>query len=150
MGGNYLKRVDQALRMLIHVISESLLLLLLLGSCCVGYGVGSVGIESRGAEPASELPRFEDNLYAQLLMRATAGSLFPADAYSPEDIFYMQARGEPVVPSRKYKHAARENGLDWPSVGHTMIGQCETGSIAWSPHSQRRDLILRDFSFSDK
>ena len=128
--------------MSINDISESLLLLLLLGSCCVGHGVGSVGIESRGAEPASELPRFEDNLYAQLLMRATAGSLFPADAYSPEDIFYMQARGEPVVPSRKYKHAARENGLDWPSVGHTMIGQCETDSIAWSPHSQRL-LILR-------
>ena len=99
-------------------------MLLLLVSFCALCGGGSAGI--------AELPSFEDNLYAQLLMNASSGSLFPADAYSAEDIYYMHVRGEAVVPTRKYDHAAREKGLDWPSVGHTMIGQCEIISFEHS------------------
>ena len=103
-------------------------LALLLMFCTAGAVRGSWHQDSVPSSPSCkaggllEIPPFAENLYAQLLMNATSGSLYPADAYDPQEVYYMQKRGASSVPSIPYSQGARELGQDWPSIGHTMIG----------------------------
>ncbi len=58
---------------------------------------------------------FENDMYANLLMRAVSGSLYPFDTRLP----HIVDNGFPLQP---YDFDKRKYGLDWPIIGHTMIG----------------------------
>jgi O-methyltransferase len=59
---------------------------------------------------------FEASLHAQLLMRAVTGSLHPAATHAVRD-FVAES-----VPTGPYEFELRKHGIDFPSVGHTMVG----------------------------
>ena len=58
---------------------------------------------------------FEASLYAQLLVRAVTGSLYPAATHAPHFV-------DASFPTQAYDHERRRYGLDTPAVGHTMVG----------------------------
>ena len=59
---------------------------------------------------------FEASLHAQLLMRAVTGSVYPAATHTVRD-FVADS-----VPTGPYEFELRKHGIDFPSVGHTMVG----------------------------
>ena len=62
--------------------------------------------------PAKEFPSFDQNHYAQLLMRTVTGSVYPSYRIGWEEGF----------PQHPYDFEMRKHGKDWPSIGHTMTG----------------------------
>ena len=86
-----------------YKVSVTALGLIMLASCAPARG------------KSARTPAFHENMYAKLLMRAVSGSLYPAETFS------ANVREE-SKPDQPYDAEARQQGLDWPSVGHTMIG----------------------------
>jgi hypothetical protein len=76
----------------------------------VNFSKGECNCETTPA-PAS----FEASLHSQLLVRAVTGSLYP-------DLSHAGRFDGERFESQPYDHVARKYGLDYPAVGHTMVG----------------------------
>ena len=80
-------------------------------SCCLNWVTSSKNL----SKTSSERVVFEDDMYANLLMRAVSGSLYPFDTRLPHIV-------DNAFPLQPYDFEKRKYGLDWPIIGHTMIG----------------------------
>jgi hypothetical protein len=58
---------------------------------------------------------FVASFHAQLLMRVVTGSVYPAESYTGNIV-------DGKFTKQPYEPFLRKYGLDWPSVGHTMVG----------------------------
>ena len=61
------------------------------------------------------VPDFDDNLYAQLLMRAVTGTIYPAPTRAGQFV-------SEDFPTQPYDDEKRKRGHDFPVLGHTMVG----------------------------
>ena len=59
----------------------------------------------------------DNDMYAKLLMRAVTGSLYPVETRLP----HLVSKDNPF-PLQAYDFEKRRYGLDWPVIGHTMVG----------------------------
>ena len=59
----------------------------------------------------------DNDMYAKLLMRAVTGSLYPFETRLP----HLVSKDNPF-PLQAYDFEKRRYGLDWPVIGHTMVG----------------------------
>jgi hypothetical protein len=84
------------------------------------------------------LVMFEDDMYANLLMRAVSGSLYPFETRLP----HIVENGFPLQP---YDFEKRKYGLDWPIVGHTMIGWVRLQNIYNSLRTCEIENVAGDF-----
>jgi O-methyltransferase len=66
----------------------------------------------RSMKSSIKFPSFDQNHYAQLLIRTVTGSVYPSHRIGREDCF----------PRHPYNVEIRKYGNDWPSIGHTMTG----------------------------
>ena len=83
---------------------------------CAIFALLAPACEALGEEPLTGAPApFEASFHAQLLMRVVTGSVYPAVSYTGHIV-----DGE--LTKQPYEHFLRKYGLDWPSVGHTMVG----------------------------
>ena len=81
---------------------------------------------------------FEDDMYANLLMRAVSGSLYPFDTRLP----HIVENGFPLQP---YDFEKRKYGLDWPTIGHTMIGWVRLQNVYDSLRTCEQEYVTGDF-----
>jgi hypothetical protein len=82
---------------------------------------------------------FEDDMYANLLMRAVSGSLYPFDTWFPHE----KENGH--WPLKTYDPEKRKYGLDWPFIGHTMIGWERLKNIYDSLRTCELENVTGDF-----
>ena len=76
-------------------------------------------------------------MYAQLLMRAVTGSIYPHPA-----IGFSQHDNHAANP---YDTEKRKLGQDWPSVGHTMVGWKRIENIYNVLSQCQKDQVPGDF-----
>ena len=81
---------------------------------------------------------FEDDMYANLLMRAVSGSLYPFDTRLPHIV-------DNSFPLQTYDFEKRKYGLDWPIIGHTMIGWVRLQNIYNSLRTCEFENVIGDF-----
>jgi hypothetical protein len=81
---------------------------------------------------------FEDDMYANLLMRAVSGSLYPFDTRLPHIV-------DNGFPLQAYDFEKRKYGLDWPIIGHTMIGWLRLQNIYNSLRTCELENVTGDF-----
>lgn len=89
----------------------------------VGGGAEHSGGKGSAGRGLDVVPQpFEENLYAQLLMRAVTGSLYPSDTY---DAHFVSED----FPKKPYDFEQRKYGKDCPAIGHTMVGWVRLQSL---------------------
>jgi hypothetical protein len=81
---------------------------------------------------------FEDDMYANLLMRAVSGSLYPFDTRLPHIV-------DNGFPLQTYDFEKRKYGLDWPIIGHTMIGWVRLQNIYNAVRTCELEDVTGDF-----
>jgi hypothetical protein len=80
----------------------------------------------------------ENDMYAKLLLRAVTGSIYPFDTRLPHIV-----NGK--FPTRAYDIERRKFGLDWPIIGHTMVGWVRLENVYESLRVCEADNIKGDF-----
>lgn len=80
----------------------------------------------------------ENDMYAKLLLRAVTGSLYPFDTRLPHIV-------EGKFPLQPYDFERRRYGLDWPIIGHTMVGWVRLENVYESLRICEVEAVHGDF-----